>query len=68
MNKLLRVFLIIFVFSGLLFGNIITVDLAGGGDYTTIPEVISISVSPGTVSPSGSITIEATGRIGTGGN
>jgi len=34
----------------------------------TIPEVISISVSPTSVSPSGSITISATGRIGGGGS
>ncbi|MFH1213549.1 MAG: right-handed parallel beta-helix repeat-containing protein [Candidatus Neomarinimicrobiota bacterium] len=33
----------------------------------TIPEVITISVSPTSVSPSGSITISATGRIGGGG-
>lgn len=33
----------------------------------TIPEVISISVTPATVSPSGTITVSATGRIGAGG-
>jgi len=32
----------------------------------TIPEVISISVTPATVSPSGTITVSATGRIGSG--
>ncbi len=38
------------------------------GDFgiPTIPNVISISVTPSTVSPSGTITINATGRIGSG--